>query len=248
MKACWRWIRGVSTLLLVAVGMLSGARPASALESGKAYWFVETLSVNEVALPAGVVIRTSDPASSPRGSLILENQSETLLFVLALNYKDALVMATPDPDWKARMNLAHEVASYLATSTRPAYLDMPALTDLDPHLVDRNVLALDPPPADVVIPAAQKSELLLVYDMQVFQVPFTVSYALNTGFHNASQTPTQWLAQAQVTDGARAAATQQARAAAERAQTNKMIVLGLAGLAAILIIVLLVLMKLFRLR
>jgi len=67
-----------------------------------------------------------------------------------------LVMETPDPDWKNRINLAHEVASYLATPTRSVYLNMAALTDLDQNLVDHNELIFSPPAADTAMPCSTK--------------------------------------------------------------------------------------------
>jgi hypothetical protein len=167
---------------MVMGGMLLVIRPVSASEPGKDYWFNETLTVGDVDLPAGVVIRVSDPAATPRGYLDLENQTETLLYVLSLDYKDALVMKTSDPNYKVRVNGAHEVASYLVAPNRPAHLGMQALADLDRDLVDKNVLSSSPPPENTPIPAAQNSELLLVYDGQVMVVPFTVTYALNAHF------------------------------------------------------------------
>ena len=164
------------------VGVLWGLRPVRASEPSEDYWFIETLTVSDVKLPAGVVIRPSDPVASPRGYLTLENQTEALLYVLSLDYQDVLVMKTPDPTYKNRLNGAHEVASYLVAPDRPASLGMQALTDLDRDLVDKNVLSSSPPPGNTPIPAAQNSELLLVYDGQVLVVPFIVTYALNTNF------------------------------------------------------------------
>lgn len=198
------------------------------------YWFTETLTEGRAELPVGVVVRTSDPAAQLRATLILENQTETLLFVMSLNYKDVLVMATPDPNWKARVNGAHEVASYLVAPDRPAYLNMEALTDLDKNLVDRNVLTIDPPPSDVPIPGAQSSELLLVYGEQVIEVPFTITYTLNTKFDNGTEAYLNRMTNVQAPDSASATATQQAVAFTERVVRNNTLVIGLAGVAALL--------------
>ncbi len=141
-----------------------------------------------VKLPAGVEILASSPTMQTRGYLVLKNQTETLLYVMSLGYKDVLVMAIPDPVWKARLSGAHEAASYLAALDQPAYLTIEALTDLDHNLVDRNVLSKASPPEDVSVPAAQASELLLVYGGQVIEVPFTITYLLNTHFGNGAET------------------------------------------------------------
>jgi len=69
-----------------------------AFEPTMDYWFIETLTVSDVELPAGVEILVSNPSYQPRGFLILNNKTETLLYVLSLGYKDVLVMATPDPN------------------------------------------------------------------------------------------------------------------------------------------------------
>ena len=220
-------------LFLVMGAMLFGVRSVRASEPGQDYWFIETLTVSDVELPAGVVIRTSDPESQPRGSLALENQTKTLLYVLSLGYKDVLVMKTPDPNYKNRVNGAHEVASYLAAPDRPANLGMEALTDLDRDLEDRNVLNIDPPPVNLPIPAAQSSELLLVYGDQVLIIPFTVSYALNTNFDNGSEADQTRIANTQATNIA--TATQEAGTSGASGMKNNVITIGLVG-ATILII------------
>ena len=236
MKSHRVWVRLIGILLLLMGGALAGARLVKASESRMGYWFIETLTVGEAELPAGVAIRASDPAVQPRGYLILENPTETLLYVLSLSYKNVLVMETPDPNWKTRVNGAHEVASYLVAPNRPAYLSMKALTDLDRNLADRNVLTFAPPPAGASIPDAQRSELLLVYGEQVIEVPFTVTYALNIDFGNGSQAYLDEMANTQATDDANATATQQAEAPAARAAWNNTLVIGLAGLAGLLVI------------
>ena len=225
------WLIGM--LLLVMGAMLLGASPVRALEPSQDYWFIETLTVGDVELPAGVVIRASDPKVQPRGFLTLENQTETLLYVLSLGYKDVLVIKTPDPNYKNRVNGAHEVASYLVAPDRPANLGMEALTDLDRDLEDRNMLSFDPPPANVPIPAAQSSELLLVYDDQVLVVPFTVSYALNTNFDNGLQAD-----QARITNTQAiviATATQEAGISGAPGMKNNVITIGLAGVIILII-------------
>jgi len=218
----------------------SGVQPALACEPHPDYWYTETFSVDNVALPEGVEVLASDPAVQARGTLILRNQTETLLFVLSLSYRNVLVMETPDPNWKSRVNMAHEVASYLVAPDRPAYLDMNALTDLDHNLADRNVLELNLPPPDVGIPEAQRSELLLVYGEQVIEVPFTLAYTLNADFETGLEGCEQWQMSMQSTDYANATATQQAEAYVDRAARNTALAFGLAGVAVLTIVGLLV--------
>lgn len=166
--------------------MFCEVSPGEAGEPNQGYWFIETFTSGDVKLPEGVSIHMSDPAVSPRGYLLLENTTKELLFVLSLDYKDVLVMTTPDPNWENRVNSAHEVASYLATSDRAVILKMEALADLDHSLKDQNVSSDELPPANTTIPAGQSSELLLLYDERVIVVPFTVTYSLNPDFGRGS--------------------------------------------------------------
>jgi hypothetical protein len=190
--------------------------------------------VSDVDLPVGVVIRLSDQSSQPRASLVLENQTDTVLYVLSLNYKDVLLMQTPDPNWKSRVNMAHEVASYLVAPNRPANLDMEALADLDRTLVDRNVLTYASPPADLASPAVQTSELLLVYGEQVILVPFMLTYGLNANFDNGSGVELAWKASVQATENASTTATREAEASAAHVARNNSWVAGLVAVAVLL--------------
>jgi hypothetical protein len=223
----------VSALIVAIGGVLWGLHSVRASVPSKDYWFIETPTVGDVNLPAGVVIRPSDPAASSRGYLTLENQTEALLYVLSLNYKDVLVMKTPDPNYNNRLNGAHEVASYLVAPDRPASLGMQALTDLDRDLVDKNVWSSSPPPGNTPIPTAQNSELLLVYDGQVLLIPFTVTYALNTDFAIGS-TPTQTgIATSQASP--LATATQVAGTSGILGMKYYLIAIGLVGVTVLII-------------
>ena len=215
----------------------SGPSSAAGLAPAMDYWFIESLRVADAALPAGVDILVSNPSMQTRGNITLKNQTETLLFAMSLDYKDGLVVATPDPVWKARVSGAHEAASYFAALDRPAYLSIEALTDLDHNLVDRNILSHDPPPEDVSVPAAQKSELLLVYGEQVIEVPFTLAYGLNTHFGNSTEADKNTKANIQATDNARLTATRQAEISAAPSTRNDVLLVGLAGTAVLLIAV-----------
>jgi hypothetical protein len=161
--------------------------PGYAFEPPKNYWYIETLKVEAAALPAGIEIVPSDPATEPRGYLTLTNSNQQLVYVMSLGYKDVLVMATPDAKWQRRVNGAQEAASYLAAPNRPAHLSIESLVSLDQDLKDQNVLSSIPPPQDTPIPTPQSSELLLVYNGQVIEVPFTLTYSLNTGFTDGEQ-------------------------------------------------------------
>ena len=234
------FIRLISMLLLIIRAILSSASSATGFTPGMDYWFIESLQVGEVELPAGVDILASNPSMQTRGYMVLKNQTETLLYVMSLGYQDGLVMATPDPLWKARVSGAHEAASYLAALDRPAYLTIEALTDLDHNLVDRNVLSNEPPPEDVSVPAAQKSELLLVYGEQVIEVPFTLAYLLNTHFGNGLEADKNSMVNIQATDNARLTATRQAEVSAAPRMRIDVLLVGLAGTAVLLIAVWLV--------
>jgi hypothetical protein len=113
---------------------------------------------------------------------------------------------------------------------------MEALTDLDQDLEDRNVLTLDPPADDVTIPAAQSSELLLVYGGQVIVVPFTISYTLNTNFANSAEAYQNQMANAQVADDANTTTIQQAKTPVVFMAKNNIMIMGLFGVAGIFLI------------
>ncbi len=227
-------IRITGLLLVTLAGLLTGARPGVAFVPKMDYWFIETLQLGEVELPDGVFIRACDTSSQPRSCLIVENQTETLLFVLSLSYRDRLVMVTPDPEWKLRLGLAHEVASFLAAPQRPASLSIEALVDLDKNLVDQNVLTYYPPPKNLAIPASENSELLLVYGGQVIEVPFTLSYSLNMRFDNGSEEFKAWMDSVEATASASATTTQKAIAYTNRLEST-MWAGGLFMLAVILV-------------
>lgn len=167
------------TALLLLVGGVF-VDNGNAVEQKTDYWYVETIQIGDVVLPQGIEIVPSDPAIEPRGSITITNNKNQPVYVMSLGYKDVLVMSTPDANWERRVNGAHEAASYLAVPNRPAHLSIESLTSLDLDLNDQNVLSADPPPQNAPIPATQSSELLLVYNGQVIEVPFTISYSLNT--------------------------------------------------------------------
>ena len=232
MKGPWVQFRLLCILFLTVIGMLYKTGPVTASEPRKDYWFTETIKTGIIDLPTGVVVRASAPENKPRGYLSLENQTQTLLFVLSLGYKDVLVMTTPDPNWKNRVNGAHEVASYLVAPERPANLDMDALAELDRDLEDKNVLSFDPPPEDLATPAEQSSELLLVYDGQVILVPFTVSYAINSEFDNGTHADHPLTA---IKDEG-AAATQPSGTAPEAGARTQALFISFLGIAGMLMI------------
>ena len=235
-KSFWVRVSVLVILLLIMGGVFPSTRSVSAFEPNLDYCYTETLTVADVALPEGVVISTSDPGNSPRGYLSLQNKTNTLLLVISLNYKDVLVMATLDANWESRVNGAHEVASYLVTPERPVVLDMEALADLDHALKDQNVLDYELPEEDVPTPATQSSELLLVYDGKVIEVPFTVAYTSNAQCDNGIEANQAWMASVEATIGATLKATQQAEASAERAEEIKLLGMGLTLVAGVAIL------------
>jgi hypothetical protein len=221
-------------MLLLVMGARLTVQRALAAEPRTDFWYIETLKLGEVELPAGVEIAAPDPFVEPRAYLLLKNQNATPVYVMSLSYKDVLVMTTPDPNWKGRVNGAHEAASYLVAPNHPVTLNMQALTDLDKNLEDRNVLSSDPPPEDAPIPATQSSELLLVYGEQVIEVPFTLSYSLNTDFDNGTEVSEHLIMGVQATGEPTANPTPHGRTAVEWIMKEKWLICG--SVAAILMI------------
>jgi hypothetical protein len=230
----FRTLIGLTVTLLLVLVILNDMTWAKAVEPRMDYWYIETLKLDGVELPAGVVISASDPTMQPRANFVLENQNATPVYVMSLNYKDVLVMTTPDPNWKRRVDGAHEAASYLAAPGRTVTLDMVSLSDLDKRLVDRNVLSSDPPPENLPVPAAQSSELLLVYREQVIEVPFSLSYSLNTNFGNGAAAYAESSPTIQATGATTATPTPHGRTAVEWIMNEKWLICG--SLAAILMI------------
>jgi hypothetical protein len=223
----------VGSFLVLTVGMLFSAHLVRACIPGMDDGYIVTITVDNVELPEGILIHPCPADIGTQGCLKLENSTETILYIMSLNYKDILVMQTPDPNWKSRVGMAHEAASYLVSSNRPLYLNMDALSDLDSNLVDQKVLIINPPPGNATIPNAQNSELLLVYDGQVIEVPFTVSYALNEDFDNGSEAFTTSTKNVLVTEIASATATQPAVASEAQLGRSSEILIGLVGAVAL---------------
>lgn len=113
-----------SVLLLMLGAVQHSGYHAVAAEPQMDYGYIETLNAGGVELPAGMDIIASDPTSQPRGFFLLQNQTTIPLYVMSMRYKTVLVMTTPDPSWKTRVNGAHEATSYIAVPSRPAHLDM----------------------------------------------------------------------------------------------------------------------------
>ena len=81
------------------------------------------------------------------------------------------------------------------------------------------------------VPATQSSELLLVYREQVIEVPFTLSYSLNTNFDNGLEGYEQSLVNTQST-GMPSTATQ---VPAELAGREIFLLIGLVGVTILAI-------------
>jgi hypothetical protein len=219
----------VSACLPVLVGLLFLATAVRAGTPGVGYWYLEHITLSQAELPEGVSIHSYDQTAASRGRLMVENHTSLPLYVMPLKYEDLLVMVTPDPDWKNRVNLAHEAAAYLVLPERPAALIIEALVDLDEHLVDRNVFASGPSTDSLSIPAVQNSELLLIYDQQVFEVPFSLSYTINPLFENdtGTQTGTAYMP-------ATFQANDRITQASEARPMSNVVIIGLAVLAVLL--------------
>jgi hypothetical protein len=188
--------------LLSLCGLLAAlpAHPVVTYEPEAGYWYVEMVTLDESELPSefhiytgesspeqfgeGVWLTTNNPEANPRSTIYLINRLKEPIYVLSLEYRDRLVMATPDENYAARVRMAHEVASYLVRpdSGEVFELNWEALMDLDASLTDPNPPTFEPLSADATPPAAQHSELLLVVGEQVVLLPFTVSYAVNQNF------------------------------------------------------------------
>jgi hypothetical protein len=234
-------------LLLVAIGLpLPSAR---ACEPHPDYWFREAIEFAKVSLPEGITVyqpgmelpepppqgvwlSAADPAQTLRASIEIVNQTAEPLYLLSLRYREVLVMATPDPLYEQRVNLAHEVASYLVVAGTRQSLSLPieALLDLDAGLQDPNVRSINPPDPAALLPPAQHSELLLVFKGQVIVVPFSITYRLNENFDNGRCDE----GQADVTATAAAqATTTQPVTQAEQAPQDYTLAFGLLALVLI---------------
>jgi len=201
MKSHCLWVKATGYCLFLC-GLLAGlsAQPVMAYEPDPNFWYVETVTLDASGLPPdfhvytaesnagqlgeGVWLTTNNPASSLQATIYFINNSETPIYVLSLEYRDRLVMATPDESYAARVRTAHEVASYLIPPTLGLVdgLVWEELKDLDHSLIGLNPPSFNPLPAEVVPPPVQHSELLMVYGEQVVLLPFTISYTVNQNF------------------------------------------------------------------
>lgn len=189
--------------LMFFCGLLVGlpVKPVIACEPTPDNWYVEMVTLdasglapdfhvyrydgsNPEQLSEGVWLTTNDPSSSRRAIIYLINRSQEAVYVLSLVYRDRLIMETPDENYEARVRMAHEVASYLVRPDTGEVLALvwEAMMDLDHSLVEVNRPTFDHPPADIVPPDPQHSELLLVYGERVVVLPFTISYSVNQDF------------------------------------------------------------------
>jgi hypothetical protein len=198
---------GIFLILCMLLAGL-GTPPAMAYAAAPDYWFVETVRLDSSELPSdfhvfngeanpeqvgeGIWLTTNNPAESSRAAIYLINHSNLPIYVMSLEYRDRLVMATPDENYEARVRVAHEAASYLVRpdSGEVFELNWEALMDLDASLTDLNQATAQPPPADITPPAALQSELLLVYGDQVVLLPFSIHYSVNQNFEGDEVSPT----------------------------------------------------------
>jgi hypothetical protein len=217
-------------LPLVLVSFCLPAQEAWACEPHPDYWFAETVTLDAAGLPPGfylyaaqsgsaenlpegVWLFANNTANAARSTIYIVNRTPTPLYIMSLQYRDRLVMETPDPDWKTRLSMAHEVASYLVRPDlgEALLLDLAALRDLDASLSDPNVSSYNPPASDALLPDPQRSELLLVWGEQVVVAPFTITYQINQHYNNGGCQ--EWWDSQNTTEAARYAATQAAQSA-----------------------------------
>ena len=208
------------------------ARPAWACEPHPDLWFAEVISLDLAGLPpafqlyknqfgavdglpAGIWLFSHTADERVRSAIYIINRTPDPLYILSLQHRERLVMETPDPNYAARINMAHEAASYLLRPDlgETLALDLKALRDLDNSLVNQNTSSYNPPPANTPLPEPQYSELLLVWGEQVVVVPFTITYQINANYNNGG-CDAWWAAQS---------ATETARQAAKQAQTTRQV-------------------------
>lgn len=196
-----RWLKSLASIVFPGLWILSlSTRAAQAFEPDPDFWYIETVTLDEASLPPdfhvfngegtveqlseGVWLSTNRPETSLLAMIYLINRSDEAVYILSLEYRDRLIMETPDAAYEARLRGAHEVASYLVrpNSGETFALTWEALKDLDDSLKDLNPPTFNPQPSDLTPPEAQHSELLMVYGEQVVLLPFTISYAINANY------------------------------------------------------------------
>ncbi|MBU0482782.1 MAG: hypothetical protein ABIG63_10345 [Chloroflexota bacterium] len=186
---------GVLSFMLLLTLMLTTTRPTEACEPWPDYWFVETFAIESGEWPEAITVAVS-PESTVRGYLSIENNSATPLYILPRAARQHII-ATEEPIFAWEGMLAEEsaaeeyllsdqvpgLAAYILTAGQYASLTLyiKDLPTLDPRLEDRNVLDFTRL-GFVEMPAGQRSELLLVYDGDLYEITFTISYKLNPNF------------------------------------------------------------------
>ena len=92
------------------------------------------------------------------------------------------------------------------------YFTFDMLIPLDPQLQDRRHWDLSPPPPDVKIPLPDHSSLFIVFEEELYEIPFEIVYHVNENF-NADDC-SYWWSSMEATEQARYEATQVAVEAA----------------------------------
>lgn len=186
---------GALALWLLSILLLTTARLAEACEPWPDHWFVEILAIESGEWPAAIKVAVN-PESAVRGCLAIENNSAIPLYILPRQARQNIIV-TKEPIFAGEEMLAEEsaaeenllpdrvpgLAAYILSAGQYASLNISIeeLLILDPRLEDRNVLDFTRP-GFVEMPASQRSELLLVYDGELYEVTFTISYKLKPNF------------------------------------------------------------------
>ena len=188
------WLRVLSFLLLPTL-LLTTACSAETCEPWPDYLFVETFTIESGEWPDAIIIAVK-PESAARGYLSIENNSDIPLYIFPREARQNIIV-TEEPAFAGEEMLAEEytaeenllsdkvpgLAAYVVTAGQYDSLtfSIEELLIIDPRLEDRNVLDFTRP-GFVEMPAGQRSELLLVYGGELYEVTFTISYKLNANF------------------------------------------------------------------
>lgn len=186
---------GVLSFVLLSTLLLTTACSAETCEPCPDYWFVETFAIESGEWPEAISVAVN-PGSAARGYLSIKNNSDIPLYIFHREARQNIIV-TEEPAFAGEEMLAEEyaaeeyllsdkvpeLAAYILTSGQydSLILSIEGLPTLDPRLEDRNVLDFTRP-GFVEMPAGQRSELLLVYDGELYEVTFTISYKLNANF------------------------------------------------------------------
>ena len=196
MKRLEKSVKKVTLLAWLFIFCLP-AMPAEACEPYPEYWFTETITFTVPALLENISIYATDPGVTPRAAFWLYNPNEDVLYIIPKKDSEQV-------DTGALSPTSAEAMAWITVNAQnsPVMLEIEQLVALDSGLQDPNPVNMSrPAPEAIQIPAAQHSELFLVYQDQVITVPFTITYAINP--YNSVAECNTWYERAAQTDEAR---------------------------------------------